>query len=98
MGASLTALTVTLRLWLSTLTLGAVLDPLSVTVQVMLPIPFASATVLYFRPSISASVKPVAPVVTDVVPSVFHRVTKLGMLVIAYVRVWLDSSLPPPGP
>ena len=49
-GASLTALTVTLRLWLSTLTLGDVPDPLSVTVQVMLPVPFASATVLNLRP------------------------------------------------
>ena len=63
------------------------LVPLSVTVQLIVPVPLASVTVLYFKPCISVSVRPVVAVVTEVVPSFFHKVSCDGMLVIVYVKV-----------
>ncbi len=96
-GASLTGLTVTFRLWSSTLTLGAVPDPLSVTRQVTVPLPWALTTVLYVRPWSSDKLKPEVAVVTGVTPSALYKVRKLGMPVMAKLRVWPASSVPPPG-
>ena len=45
-GASFTAVTVTLKFSVNVLTFGFVLEPLSVTVMLMLPVPFALAKVL----------------------------------------------------
>ena len=75
-GASLTAVTVTARFSVKVL----VPPPSSTTVQVMLPVPLAFATVLYWRPASSEAVT-VLPVVTAVVPSLLNRVTKAGMAV-----------------
>ena len=81
-GASLTAFTVMLTLWLlRVLTLGAVPEPLSITSKVTLPVPLALTTVLYWRPANSMAVT-VVPAVTAVVPSALNRVMKAGMAVI----------------
>ena len=81
-GASLTALTVMLTLWLDrVLTLAPVSAPLSITSNVTWPVPLASATVLYFRPANSLAVSGV-PTVTAVVPLALNSVMKAGMAVI----------------
>ena len=79
-GTSLMALTATLRLSDRLLTPPLLVPPASVTVQLMLPLPLASATVLYFRPCHSVS-DSVAPVVTEVLPLAFHKLMKSGMAV-----------------
>ena len=78
-GASLTGATITL----SDSVMLLLPVPLSVTVQVMFcaVLLFASATVLYIRPCISACVKPVVEVKTWVTPSAFHKLTEVGILV-----------------
>ena len=80
-GASLMALTVMLKLWLSASLPPLAVPPLSLTVQVMLPEPLALATVLYFRPCMSASVNGV--VVVTSVPSDLNSLMKEGMAVMA---------------
>ena len=69
--------------------------PLSVTVQVMVPLPLASATVLYFKPWMSACERPEVAEVTCVTPSAFHKVTKAGIEVIEKVSVCAASAAPP---
>ena len=76
-GASFTALTVIERLSVRLLAFGGVLLPLSVTVQVTLPVPLASATVLYFSPCNSAAVT-VPLTITCVVPSALKICTYDG--------------------
>ena len=81
-GASLTAVTVMLTLWLpSVLSSGAVPEPLSITSNVTLPVPFALATVLYVSAANSAAVT-VVLANTAVVPSALYSVIKLGIAVI----------------
>ena len=96
-GASLTALTVTLRLCVNVSTPPLAVPPLSCTVHVMLPVPLAFATVLYFKPCSSLAVS-VAPDVTAVVPSALYRLMKLGTPVTVYVKLCVVSSSPPPTP
>ena len=68
-GASFRALTVKETLWLArVLTLGAVPEPLSTTSKVMVEVPLAFATVLYFRAAKSAALS-VVLAVTAVEPS-----------------------------
>ena len=81
-GASLTAVTVMLTLWLlKTLSLGAVFEPLSITSNVTSSVPLALAVVLYLSPANSSAVT-LSFTATAVVPSALNKLMKLGMFVI----------------
>ena len=81
-GASFTASTVVLTLWLaSVFALGVAPNPLSITSNVTMPAPLASAVVLYFNAANSAAVI-VVLAKTAVVPSALYSVIKLGIPVI----------------
>ena len=84
-GASFTDVTVTVSDWFSVLkSLTPFVWPLSVTVHVIEPVPFASPTVLYFSPCSSVAVS-VAFASTGVTPSALNNVTNVGIPVIVYV-------------
>ena len=82
-GASFNGVTVTLKDSVNEFTLGEILLPLSVTVQVMLAgvLLLALATVLYIKPCNSVSDN-VSLLFTWVVPPVFHKVMEEGIPVI----------------
>ena len=81
-GESLTALTVKETVWFArVLTFGAMPEPVSMTSKEMLAVPFALATVLYFRAANSAAVS-VVLAVTAVDPSLLKREMKDGIAVI----------------
>ena len=81
-GASFTASTVMLTLLPpSIFASGVVPNPLSITSNVTVPVPLASAVVLYFNAANSSAVI-VVLAKTAVVPSALYSVIKLGIPVI----------------
>ena len=81
-GESLTAMTEKETVWfVRVLTFGAMPEPVSMTSKEIFALPFALATVLYFRAANSAAVRLVLAV-TGVEPSLLKREMKDGMAVI----------------